>query len=441
MKNKYNQLMRLRYLFIGALLLFSLILRLHRYEMYPQRGATSDEYTYSFLGVSLLTKGKPVSWSFLGGYKPAKPLTIEHIYFPIVEPYFDHPPLYGLLVGSFALVNGQNSFEKIKLPTIRLVPIALSLATSLLLFLLAERLFGFKAGVLAMLIFVTTTTFVVNGRVVVSENLVAFWFILATYLFSLWESKLTPKRAVVLGFICGLSFLTQLISTALFVALLFTLLLKKEKVRTVLLFVVPFAVCVILYFLYGAYFDWNVFLTVNSEQALRVAGPLTFWQFFSNPVIINKAYFDGWYLFSFLCLMLFMFDPKDLIVKLIPLSYILFLVLTLTEQGQSGWYVIPLFPFMALAASKSLSEGVKDKNLFMAVFVLFTGLFEIHAIYREKFGLNNTSFRVLVLLLLAPLFLSFLPKNKIFYRFVSITIILVLLLGNAFITWKYVHPA
>ncbi len=433
--------MNYKYFLVGLLLLFSFLLRFHNYAVYPQRGATSDEYTYSFLGVSLLTQHKPISWSSFQAYGNYKNLTIDKIYFPIVEPYFDHPPLYGLLSGGWAILNHESTFESIKLSTIRLVPIALSLATTLLVFLIGSKLFGFKAGLWALLIFATTTTFVMNGRVAVSENLVAFWFALASYLYVLWHEKFTGKRIAILGLICGFSFLTQIISTALFFAILFMLILKRVNFKKLAFFVLPFLFCVGLYLLYGAYFNWNLFWQINLLQSARPIGPLTFWYIFSTPIIINKIYFDGWYLFSFLTLFLLFFDQKNRLLVLVPFFYILLLVLTLTEQGQSGWYIIPLFPFMALAAGKSLTDTIKEKNLFFTVFLFFTGLFEIHALYRDMFGLTNLVFRILIFILFAPFLLSFFPKGQRAYRIVSNICFYLLILGNAWLTWHYVHPS
>ncbi|MEK7499991.1 MAG: hypothetical protein AAB649_05295, partial [Patescibacteria group bacterium] len=139
---------------IAGICILGLALHLNRYTYYPQRGASSDEYTYSFMGVSILTRGIPSSWSNFSPYQQTKhyDLTIDHIYFWMVEPYFDHPPLNGILVGAWAIMNGEGTFEKIQLKTIRLVPIALSIATTLLIFLIGRAIKDFKTGFWAALI-------------------------------------------------------------------------------------------------------------------------------------------------------------------------------------------------------------------------------------------------------------------------------------------------
>src|SRR3990167_2094990 len=130
-------------------LFISLWIRFYNYTYFPQRGATSDEYTYSFLGTSLLNKGIPISWSAFRAYPSRQDLTVEGIYFPIVKPYFDHPPMYGVLLGVFLFPFGQTDFVDQKLETIRLLPIILSTLTGILLFFLAKRLYGFSAAILS----------------------------------------------------------------------------------------------------------------------------------------------------------------------------------------------------------------------------------------------------------------------------------------------------
>ena len=167
------------------ILLLGLILRLHNYSVYPQRGASSDEYTYSFLGISLLTKHIPISWSAFTAYKNLQHLTIDKLYFPIVYPYFDHPPFAGIIVGGWSILFGQDSFPEVNLKTVRLVPIFLSTVSQILVFLLAWKIFNFKTGVWALLIYSTTTIFAISSRVVFAENVLTPLMLLAIYLFSL----------------------------------------------------------------------------------------------------------------------------------------------------------------------------------------------------------------------------------------------------------------
>ena len=201
---------------VVLILLLSLVLRLHNYGLYPQRGATSDEYTYAFLGISLLKDHVPVSWSAFPAYENIRHLTVKKLYFPIVWPYFDHPPLSGFLTGGLSLLVGQDSFEKVDLKTIRLVPIFLSMLSSILLFLIAFRLYSYKTATWALLIYSTTTIFVINGRIALSENVLTPIFLLSVYLFTLFEEKISYRKAIIFGILSGLAFWTKELGIVVF---------------------------------------------------------------------------------------------------------------------------------------------------------------------------------------------------------------------------------
>ena len=137
----------------ALVIVFGIWLRLYHYSYFPQRGATSDEYTYSFLGTSLLTKGIPISWSAFQAYQNREDLVIDHIYFPIVSPYFDHPPGYALTLGMFLLGFGQDEFTEQKLETIRLFPILLTTLTGIVLFFLIKREYSYSAALLTVILY------------------------------------------------------------------------------------------------------------------------------------------------------------------------------------------------------------------------------------------------------------------------------------------------
>ena len=254
---------RFRTALIILILCTGLLLRLHNYAIYPQRGASSDEYTYAFLGVSLLTKHVPISWSAFTAYKNVTHLTIDNLYFPIVSPYFDHPPLNGLVVASWSILFGQDTFEEISLQTIRLVPIFLSMISSILVFLLGFRLYNFKIAIWALLIYSTATIFVMNGRVVFAENLLTPLVLLTIYLFSSFKKHLTTKKVLLLSLFCGLSFWTKELGIVTFLSILYLFISEKMKHKYTLLLTGTSIFIILLYIVYGIYYDKNLFFSDN----------------------------------------------------------------------------------------------------------------------------------------------------------------------------------
>lgn len=427
-------------LLVIVILLLSVFLRLHNYSIYPQRGATSDEYTYSFLGVSLINQHVPISWSMFE-YKDKKDLTIKGIYFPIVKPYFDHPPFYGLVVGTWALLFKQDTFEKITLEVIRIVPIILATISSLLLFLIANRLYDFKTGIWALLIFDTVTIFVMNMRVSVAENLLAVLFLGAIYFFSKHRKKLNTKIISILGILCGLALLTKILGITLFFSMLYLLINERLKPRLIKLFVSTFLIFPALLLSYAAIFDWNLFWQIQSAQGGRFIGPETLLNLLQNPVIVNKVIPDGWYFLGFFALFHSLFDNKNKIITIPSLFYFLALFVSLTNQGFSGWYMIPLFPFMAMSIARLIVESIRNMNFGIFVFLLFVGSWHIQNLFKEPFGLTSPVFRTFIFLLFVPLIIFQLFSNKKAFSIIGNGLFYFMILCNIIATFTYTHPS
>ncbi len=433
---------KLKVILVIFILAVALILKLHNYSIYPQRGATSDEYSYSFQGISLWIKHLPISWSAFTAYRHRYDLTINKIYFPMVYPYFDHPPLNALLVGGWSILFGQDNFLKVDLRTVRLLPIILSMVSAVFVFLLAKKLYGYKTGIFALLIYTTATIFVINGRVVLAENLLTPLFLLATYLFSLWSKSINYKKAILIGLLCGLSFWTKELGIALFLAMLYLFISEKAGLKKTLTMVLIVLLSITLYIAYGFYFDKEVFLQILFLQSGRVIGPETFTYILSTPIIVNKVFYDGWYFFGFISLFLSFFDYKKNKTVLVPaFFYLLALIFALTVGGEMGWYIIPLFPFMAIASANLLVEGFRQKNWYVFVMLLFAGLAEIKLLYEANFGLTAMQFRTQLLIMFTPFIILWLLKKEKWLNILSHAWFYFLIFGNILITYSYIHPA
>lgn len=441
-QNKKLEMNKLQLLLIGAILFISVLLRLNNYTQYPQRGATSDEYTYSFLGISLIKDKIPISWSTFQSYKQREDLTIRGIYFPIVKPYFDHPPLYALLVGGWALISSEDTFQKISLETIRLVPVFLGTISSLLVFLIANKIYGFKVALWSLMIFSTVTIFIMNMRVSVSENLLTVFFLSAVYLFERFKNKFNANKIIFISVVCGLCLLTKIMGIAAFFFTLYLLLDKRLKHKFLIIFSLVFLTFPVILFSYAAYFDWNLFWAIQNEQATRMIGPQTVLNLFRNPVIVNKQIFDGWYFLGFIALFWSFVDYKKNKLIIVPsLVYLLLLISSLTREGLSGWYMIPLFPFMAIATANMLSESFNKISLGFLTFILFVGMWQIEKLFEEPFGLTPLVFRVILFLLFFPLLAFGAFRQKKHFVALSNLLFYLFIIGNVAITLSYQHPS
>lgn len=433
----------IKLILVIAALLVGLFLRLHNYSIYPQRGATSDEYFYAFLGVSLLTKYEPISWSAIPIYKERSHLTINKLYFPIVKPNLDHPPLFGLLVGAWTMLFGQTDFAQIKLSTIRLVPIFLSTISSLLIFMIGKHLYGFKTGFWALLIYSTVAIFVVNSRVVVAESLIIVLLLAVLYVLLLSSKGIFYKKAVIMGVLCGLTFLSKVLGIVSFLTIFYFLVIKRATRKVFFSFGTTFLLFFLGFILYGFYFGGSeLFLKVQAYQAEREIGPQTVWTILTNPIIVNKSFNDGWYFLGLLSLFFSLFNYRKYKYIVVPsIVYFLLLVVSLTQTDRHGWYVLPLFPFMAIATAEILRTVTEKQNWFIFVFLILLGASQIHFLYEIPFGLTPIVFRILILILIFPVGLAIFFKKENMYRLVGNTWFYLFILGNIFITLQYKHPA
>ncbi|MEK7533855.1 MAG: glycosyltransferase family 39 protein [Patescibacteria group bacterium] len=433
---------KLQIFLVVFVLFIGLVLKLHNYSIYPQRGATSDEYSYSFLGVSLLAKHVPISWSAISAYKHRSDLTIKNLYFPIVYPYFDHPPLNGLVVGGWALLFGQDTFSKIELKTIRLVPIFLSMVSSVIVFILGFRLYNFKTGTWALLIYSTTAIFVMNGRVVLAENLLAPLLLASVYLFHIFRANMNLKKTIIISILCGLSFWTKELGIAVLLSMIYLFIAEKIKIKFTLGLIATSLFFVLLYALYGAYYDWEVFKAVVSIQSDRVVGPETLLYVTSIPIIINKIYYDGWYFLGFISFFLSFLDYKKHRFILVPaFIYFLLMIFSLTERGEMGWYLIPLFPFMAIFTANFLVEGLEKKNWSIFALLIFVGLYEVQYLFKSNFGLTSMQFRMILILMFCPFLLAYAFKKEQLFSKLGNAAFYILIFGNILLTYNYVHPS
>ena len=127
-------------LLIGILFL-GLFLRFNNLYTWPRTGATFDEYAWTWQGMNLIQKGVPSSWSPHPQYKNAKDIIYRHTHFRIVKPYLEHPPVFGLVAGSFALLNGASDMYHLTIVNIRPLAVILGTLSILLVFLLTRELY------------------------------------------------------------------------------------------------------------------------------------------------------------------------------------------------------------------------------------------------------------------------------------------------------------
>lgn len=424
-------------LIVISLLLLAVALRLQNYAIYPQRGATSDEYAFAFQGISLLTKGVPIAWSAIPLYKNLSHLTIDGLYFPIVEPYMDHPPLFGLLVGAWAILARESTFEAVRLTTIRIIPIILSSISAIFLYLMAKSEYGEKIARFSLAIFATATIIVVNNRVAVAESLFTPMWLIALWMLTRNIKKSLPWPYITIGLLCAAAMLTKVLGVVVWLSVVAILWYRRSSVRNIVYVTIGALIGGLALYLYGVAYDEKLFWAIQSYQGMsRVLGPNTIWMIIGFPSVVNKIVYDGWYFWGLFALGVISMDiRKNLLIVIPALLYLMLLVVSVNETDIHGWYFLPLFPFLALAGGKLLVESIENFRWILFIWAILVGGSLIHELYAIPFGLTPSVYRWLVGIILAGAFLS-LRSKRIGYGMAG-----TYLIGTAIATLRYIHPA
>jgi 4-amino-4-deoxy-L-arabinose transferase-like glycosyltransferase len=353
---------------LAGIVLLAALLRLHDYALVPFHHETADEYQHAWEGWHLLHERAPAAWStFPDRYTAAQ--TREFRWFGdryvVVRPYFDHPPLFSIPVGLVCTIAGARTFLDCTLPMMRLVPIILSLAGVLLLARLA-RAYGAseRASLLAALVYATLPVIVLGHRLVKAENLVSVLFMGALILV-LEENQRTPRRAAVLaGVLCGLAILAKATGLAVLLAVLLVLA-SRRRWRDAAVAAGIAGGFVVLYLFYAAAYDFGIFLDVLRSQSISKWVSLEAILDLLGGKAVVKYFGRGAYLFLLLAAGAAAFRKERAL--LLPLVlYGTLLALTADHRVVYGWYRIPLFPFLCIAAGLYLETMLEEADLSLA---------------------------------------------------------------------------
>jgi len=386
-----NKLFIIILLFIA---LFGLSLRLIDYDKLPPFGETRDEFMYPWAGMSLIQTGIPTSWADFYSYKTKTPVKYWGVNFNLVSPWNEKPPLYPLLVGGWALLNGITQFGEVRLSLIRQIPIFLNFLSIILLGLLAKEAFGKKVGLLSAVLYTTIPTIVMANRLSLIENL-----LIPLSLFTLWSLYRFKDKSFMpylVGLGCGLTLFTKNTGLALPLAILIILFNQKQWKNIFIISIIT-GFFGIIHPIMGYIYDWNLYLSLNNEyyNAMRLGVPETIVSLFRFPVIGHKEaiFLDGGMLAGWILLLS---SPFWLFIKnshsrvngnlkfenkiptfvgmtseslfIYPYLFILQMCLVVGGQTWFGWHWFPVYPFLAIILALSLVELFNQPEIFKFIF-------------------------------------------------------------------------
>lgn len=415
-----------------AILYFGNNLRSHNYATVPYPGEIADEYSFGWLGVSLLDKGYPIAWSGIGAYENTsyKKINVDHIYdqerdvkaFAIDKPWFDHPPLFGLVTGGYAYLKDVREFADTSVIILRRPMLKIAILNTLLIFWLATILFSSKTGILSAAFYNLTPLSVISSRLALAEN-----GILPLFLGSLISSFyfLTTKKEKYWIFACLLGAIAMLMKLSGVSIIMFLLLIafnQKMPYRQKLFPILFGGLAILAFVIYGAYYNWQVFIKVFNANSARFygMGAEAINHLFLKPALM-RPFTDGWIIAAFITSLAVIYKDykKSKSVTFLSLALFSLLVVFLFFGSEAyGWYRFLFYPVVYIFLSRYLIEAYEKQNLILYFVIL---MLPFGTTLHRLFGVENfqqyvTIYRLLIFSVVVLLALSFYDKAKLITR-------------------------
>lgn len=432
------QTKRAQNILLVSILVLAVFLRFWKIEYTPMAD-DADELAYIYAGQSLLEYGEPISWSSFD-YKEN---TWETLVYDsgttnkvttqtFVKPWFDHPMLLPLVTGGLSRAAGYDFPSVPPALLFRLPMLLLSLGTLYFLYALARLFFGYWPALFSLALVAGSPAFIIIQRMVVGENVVVFCLLLAMYLY------LVQRRLFWAGVVAVVAVQAKVVGLIIAPIISFVLVLENQWKKAILFSAIAGAVAVALFAGSGYHLAGDNFFQALQNQSYRLLG-------WSNPVsVFSKPGFQNYdmYDFSYYVILILgitgAFLSRKVAGKVGRLTHlwpgVILLLLSLiwvtsAELTSLGWYKIPLFIVLAVAAAGWIAER---KFLLPIIFMGITLVTNLGLVRYPTHPFPSTeTLRLTVIVLLAVLFSTLLWLKKPRYQAALLGALMALYLAQA----------
>lgn len=439
------------------LLIFGLAIfaRKRNYAEIPIPGQSVDEYSYSWVGLSLIESGMPVGISGIGGYKNslARYVNVDRFFQTVSTgdpliinyPWMDHPPLLGLITGGYAYLTGVRVFEDTTSLIIRKPIIIINSISVALLMIYCWINFGFLTATVGGLIYATTPLVVLSGRMIQAENAIIPCLLVCMISMSLYLKSKNDYWLLVSALVAGIATLFKLTGFVCHLFVLFILLNNYRKENTLFwkdfgFFLIISLPISFLFVIYGSVYGLQNFKNILFSNYNRFygIGPNSLIELIRNQRLTQHKFLpevsiiSGWLVFLGLVIK----KRNKIAMKLVIWSLLSYLIIYIFVGGQPyGWYAFPFWPMLIIILSKFLADGIENgKNLIAAFFFLIlilgdnisrlAGIFEFQPYANWwRIGVSGIFF-----VLIITSILKF--KNKMLYRILLLIILVAIIYTN-----------
>lgn len=293
------------------------------------------------------------------------------------EPFLEKPPLfYWISIIPFKFLTAEFS--------IRLVSAISALATALFLFFLAKRLYNFEVALASTIILFSSIGFIFRARTGNIDSLLSF-FIFAS-LFSFFMAQKNKRWYMSLGVSIALGYLTKGLIAFLVipVVLLYFIVSKKSRDTLdpwflkglVIAFLIP-----ILWIFISIIFNGDEFVKAYLfKQTGKFSTTAFFWNNFSFDFVpFLKSGLKYWFVIFIPGVFYMLIKERKKSSIIFPLYFLFFFFILLFSENKSNWFLVPLYPIIALITSWAILEinkrYIKIYPLIIVFIVLTVGVF------------------------------------------------------------------
>lgn len=426
---------KLRLFTLILVLVLGFYVRHINYDVWPREGATFDEYAWPWLGINLIQHHIPISWSPHGQYQDAHITKYRDAVFRIVQPYLEHPPLFGLISGSYAIASGATEMfdaGHINPTNLRKLALFMGVTAILAMYLFTTQVYGYSTGLLSALLYAVVPSVAVGSRLLQNEN-----FMIPVWLFTLYflAKYLKNLQRVLLWLVVFLSAIMLWAKIPWFVigASVCGILVYHRRWRECFFVGGGMLLSLSLFLLYGYFWDWDLFVSLWGLQLTRYdIGLASVLALFRLPYLTDRFLPDGWIYFGWIAMAAILKNSKRHLFIITPfLTYFLVYIWAIPGVQAQGWYRYPFYPFLTIAIAYLILKIIQQPNLLAIVFQLIVGSSMFKLGFEPLFGIDNLLFRSLLLLWSLPVLLYFFLSNKLKklyrYSFLSWLVIFVIL--------------
>lgn len=436
--------------FIWTVFLLSLVHRIVGLGIVPAPGETNDEISHVWAGITLLAGEAPKSWTQLNvppGYVVGHLDGSYHGY-SVVQPSFDHPPLFHLLSGTAAKLAGAESYAarldspdstttlwRVDIARLRWLSILLYAVTFWIMWRWLRLALGPAGACVAMVLFAFLQNAVIHHRLALSDNLVTPLFLGIMLCLERWRRGIImPRKAMLNMSAClALAVATKLIALAIIPAIVaWSASVKRGRaaLQPILWSAAGAAIGIAIILAYAAAYGFDAFLQTMHAQSGRFYDIGAIFDLVRHQPLVHTGAISEWIVSAWLLVIFGLATARSgrrgIFAALLGylVGYTFFV-----PVDYYGWYLVPMLPFLCAAWGHALRSAWRCPQVLTSAFATLllaaAALNPILANTPDLRSLIRYAYVVLAVLMLFPWGFSFDPRRRQVIRAAIIALLLI----------------